>query len=113
MDSDDYYYRYSKSNVVRISPSPRDAMRWGVWLNSQLLCDSFPSAERAAFCANKNDFSSARAMERFQAIFVPADLSLWRRTAPELPSELPAAPAAQNPPLDCKNRHRRFSHHRL
>jgi hypothetical protein len=107
MDSQEYYYKYSKSNVVRIAPSPRDLACWGVWLNNQLLDGNFSSAEEAAFCASKNDFSTELAMQRFGAISVPADLNMWRTTPPGLPTPL----ATHNPPNlqnDCKKRHRRF-----
>jgi hypothetical protein len=112
MDSHDYFYRYSKSNVVRIAPSPRDFTRWGVWLNQQLLCDDFLTAEDAAFGASNNDFSTELAMKRFRGISVPADLSRWRTTPPDLPSQL-ATHNSSSPPNDCKGRHRRSSQNRL
>ena len=107
MDSQEYYYRYSKSNVVRIAPSPRELTGWGVWLNDQLLCGNFPSADDAAFCASKNDFPTELAMQRFRPISVPADLNRWRTTPPELPIPL-ATHNVPTPPSDCKSRHRRF-----
>src|ERR1043166_2760391 len=112
MDSQEYYYKYSKNNVVRIAPNSRDITGWGVWLNNQLLCGNFPSAEDAAFCASKNDFPTELAMQRFRAISVPADLNRWRTTPPGLPT----SPVIDNPPsptADCKNRYRRFSANRL
>src|SRR6476619_3768388 len=101
MVSDSYYYRASKSNVVRIGLSQRDAS-WAVWLNDRLLDDGFESPEDAAFAASRKNFATQLANNLLSGVHVPEDLSRWRTTPPDLPSQL----ATHNPPIpsDCKNR---------
>src|SRR3954463_2645891 len=112
MFSQEYYYRYSKSNVVRIAPSPKDVTSWAVWLNDQVICGNFPSAEDAAYCASKNDFPTELAMQRFRTISVPADLNRWRTTPPGSPPPLETH-NPPSPPSNCKNPHRRSAKNRL
>ncbi len=107
MNPQSFWYRASRRNVVRISEI--DGSRWGVYLNEILICNSFGSAEEAAERANKKDFDTETAVERFGGVYVPWDLNRWRRTPPEEP-----APASDNGNLgECRNRPWKSGHNRL
>ena len=110
MNSHTRYYRASRDKIVRIAPATQDLSRWGVWLNGQLLCDRFGSAEDAAFGAHKKNFSTSMANELFGGVYVPADIDQWLETDPYVP-----LPAVQKPTStdDCRNRHGRFGPRRL
>jgi hypothetical protein len=100
MNSQTYWYRASRRNIVRISESNNG--RWGVYLNEKLICDSFGSAEEAAESANRKRFDSEAAAAGFGGSYVPWDLNLWSKSPPEEPLE-PEVSAETNP-SECKNR---------
>src|ERR1041385_7700305 len=100
MSMPSYWYEARRGKVVRIGLNPHDCTRWGVWLNEQLLCDGFGSAEEAALCANRRDFSTMTPIELFGGISVPSELRFWRTAPPEQPVSV----LEQDYRTECKNR---------
>ena len=108
MKLDSYWYLASKSKIVRISPGSCDCLRWSVFLNDQLICDSYGSAEEAALSASRRDFSTELAVRIFSGVTVPSDINMWRTIPPELPGFVPQ----ENHSRECKGHTRRWNHKR-
>jgi hypothetical protein len=100
MNTGSFWHRAARGKVVRIGPVGGDISRWGVWLNDQLLCDTYGSAEEAAYCASRRDFGDENAIRRWAGISVPSEISFWRR----IPPEEPVSPSDENDKSECKNR---------
>jgi hypothetical protein len=101
--STSYWFRASKSKIVRIAPDEDNASQWCISLNDQLLAGRYGSAEEAAYCAKHHDFGDELSTDLFNGVSVPENLSSWSQTPPELQAQ--AEHTAK--PRDCRDRHRK------
>jgi hypothetical protein len=91
-----------------------DASGWSLLLNNKVIESGFGSAEEAAECASKGDFSSELGTQALP-FSVPSNLNRWRTEDPDAShSPINAAPVQSecaNRPWKSARRGSRFSDH--